>query len=196
MFSKIQPADPVALAVAAKMKGVLTRMFPAQEVLDGVPRVSDLLSDTETSPSEYLSWVGYECQIRWTQAILESRPGRWVVDAPVVLDLGDGLKVQCHPDLVSYERGELWEIKCVHPQRYAYARVQPFKAHISQVQAYLEATGVPVGYLLYEDRGSGEHSIYSISPNPEIRNFLRNLLTRPKDDANGGEGGDGDERGA
>jgi len=139
--------------------------------------VSELLSQgkQKIEDDDWYSIVGHEVQDRWIECLIDLFGPAEAVDDPYVLDLGDGLRVQAHPDVVF--RDSVWEIKSVGPDRYMFVRIRPFQVHVEQLQAYLHATGKPKGYLLYESRGGGEIKVYQVNPDPGVLERLKTLLT-------------------
>lgn len=153
------------LRIASCIKELAAEQLASQEVIEGVPRITELLSEGfKDPPTDMQTLVGADTQNRWVRIIKNLYKGQdIVVDRPIVYQK-ENIQVQCHPDVLAPDA--VWEIKSVHPNRYLYARVKPFRRDLEQVLVYLEATGREVGYLVYEDRASLEYTIHRIYADP------------------------------
>lgn len=171
------------LALREAINRLFTEKSSVQEVIEGYPRLSSLLRDSSgIKPEKALA--GWYVQDKWVDiiSIACSILGDEVVsvDRPYLLDLGGGLVVQCHPDIVT--RKYVWEIKSTSSSRFAFAKIKPFKADLEQLQAYLEATGREEGILLYEDRETLETVVHFVQRDQSVLENLRaRLLTKEKE---------------
>lgn len=169
----------IKLRLKAEISKTFDIVSKTQKVLEGYPRLSEVLRGEGRQFRPELAIAGWEAQARWVKWItLAMGEAPEAIDEPFLWDLGDGLVLQCHPDLVFSSC--VWEIKSTHPQRFAFARVQPFATDVMQLQSYLDVTGKPKGYLLYEDRAEMAFAVHEVLPNPKIREVVRNLLTNPE----------------
>lgn len=175
----------IELALREAANRLFTEKSSVQEVIEGYPRLSSILRDSrDIKPEKALA--GWYVQNKWVDIIARacSILGDEVisVDCPYLLDLGDGLVIQCHPDVVTRKR--VWEIKSTASSRFAFAKIRPFKADLEQLQVYLEATGREEGVLLYEDRDTLEIAVHLVQRDQAVLENLRaKLLTKGEEPA-------------
>lgn len=154
------------LELDACIKKLADMYRDSQEVIEGIPRATELLDVGREGekPSDLQVIAGAETQGRWVRLLSLLYDGKRLdVDKPIIYER-EGRKIQCHPDVVAEDA--VWEIKSVHPGRYLYARVRPFGRDIEQLMLYLAATGKPVGYLVYESRADLDYTVHQIDHDP------------------------------